>query len=154
MSRGGDFAKAIAFAWWPILAIFGIIGVFWAAFCTQQLECASRVVFWMFLRILFFERKWRFCEGYSLCMVTSHFGNVVIFRILGFLWSCFLHTTNQTCFYSCFLHTFDNFNFWAKRGDLAKAWWPILAILEIFSFFKVLGASWNGFLHTTTVMCS
>ena len=76
---------------WKCCHFSNIWRFFGALFCTQQLECASRVVFRMFLTILNFERKWRFGKGYSLCMVANfgHFGNVFIFRILGLFWRFF-----------------------------------------------------------------
>ena len=68
--------------------IFRILGVFWSSFFqTEQLWCGSRVVFRMFLTILIFKTKWRFCKGYSLCMDGGqfwpfwkrHFSNIICF---------------------------------------------------------------------------
>ena len=145
LSQCDDFAKAIDFIWWRILAILQMLsflkitcflevffarnnsnvlvqffshnfnfcakvkfleslkplhnGQFWSFrkcshfsnsrcflelfFCTQELECASRVVFRMFLTILIFDPKGWFCKGYSLYTGANfcHLRNVVIFRI-------------------------------------------------------------------------
>ena len=71
LTQSDDFAKAIAFAWWPILKMVSFLEYlvfFGAVFCTQQLEMICRMDFHMFFGILLFEPKWWFCKGYSLCM--------------------------------------------------------------------------------------
>ena len=95
--KGCSLCMLANFGHFGNVVIFQILGFFFLeVFCTQQFECASRVVLPMFLTILIFEPRWRFCNGYSLCMVANfgHFGIVVIFRILGvFFWRSFLHPT-------------------------------------------------------------
>ena len=58
---------------------------FGSVLCTEQLYCASRVAFVMFLRIFIFDRNRPFCKDHSLCIVAnfSEFRKVVIFRILS-----------------------------------------------------------------------
>ena len=65
--------------------IFRILGVFAVDFCVEHFCCGSRDVFWMFLNILIFDPTWRFCEGYTPCIIAnfSDFGTLVIFRIWG-----------------------------------------------------------------------
>ena len=98
-----DFARAIAHALSEIfpadfgtLAIIRILGVLRVDFCVEHCCCGSRDVFWMFLNISIFDPNWRFCKGYSPCSIAnfSDFGTLVIFQILGFCWSGFLHSTN------------------------------------------------------------
>ena len=75
----------MAFAWaiarWPIFKIVSFLEylVFFAAvFCTEQLRCAYRYVFRMFLDVLNFDPNLSFFKGYSLCKMA-------VFKILSFL---------------------------------------------------------------------
>jgi len=96
-----NFAKAIAFALWPILAMMEKLRFFEyylflrAAFCTEKLKNVSQVFFSMFLSILNFGPKWQFCKGYNLCIVANfgHDEKIPIFRILGVFESRFLQRT-------------------------------------------------------------
>ena len=65
--------------------IFRILGVFSIVFWKEQRWCSCRVVFRMFLAILFFDANWPFCKGYSVCIVAifADFQNRLISRILG-----------------------------------------------------------------------
>ena len=58
----GQFSKLSYFS--------NISGLFWANSSIQQLYCACRVVFRMFLAILMFDPNSPFCKGYSLYMVA------------------------------------------------------------------------------------
>ena len=52
VTQSDDFAKAIAFAWWPIFKMVSFLEYlvfFGAVFCTQQLEMLCRMDFDMFL---------------------------------------------------------------------------------------------------------
>ena len=77
LTQSANFAKAIAFALWPILAVMKKLPFFeyWvflrAVFYTEQLKNDCRVFFSMFLRILNFDPKCQFCKGYSLCIVAN-----------------------------------------------------------------------------------
>ena len=94
MTQSDDFAKAIAFAWWPIFKIVWLLeylAFFGAVFCTQQLKMIFRMDFDMFFGILIFDPKWWFCKGYSLCMM-AYFQNGLISRIFSAFWSGFFDT--------------------------------------------------------------
>ena len=81
LTQSDDFAKAIAFAWWPIFKMLSFLEYFVffrAVFCTAQLWMICRVDFDMFFGILIFDPKWGFCKGYSLCMMAD-------FQMLSFL---------------------------------------------------------------------
>ena len=125
------------------VVIFCILSVFWSRFLQKKkrLLCGSRVVLCMFLTILVFDLNLQFPKPYSLCMVANfgHFGNVVIFRVLGVFWSPFLHKTTLMRFYSCFWYAFHN-SFFSQSDDFSKAvaspWWPTLAFLKMLWFFK------------------
>ena len=105
LTRRDDFAKCIAFPWWPFLAIFKMLLFFeyylcfGAVFCIEQLQCVLETFLACFYAFLIFEPKWRFCKVYSLCLVAifGHFQNALIFPILAFLWSRFLHRTTAMC---------------------------------------------------------
>ena len=92
MNQSDDFAKAIAFAWWSIFRMVWFLEylVFSrAVFCTEQLQMTCRMDFDMFCRNLIFDTKWRFCKGYSLCMMAD-FQNVLISWIFSFFfWAAF-----------------------------------------------------------------
>ena len=69
-------------------------------FCTEQLLRGSRVVYRMFLKILYFDPKSLFCKVYRICIVANfgNFGNAVIFLTLSVSWSRFLHRTTEFFF--------------------------------------------------------
>ena len=71
------------------------------------------MVFRTFLAFLIFDLKWRFCMGYSPCILANvrHFQNALIFRILSVFWSGFLHTVTLIRPYNGFSHIFGIFNF-------------------------------------------
>ena len=70
----------------------------------------------------------------------GHFGNVVIFRILGVFSSRFFAQNDSNVLLELFFVCFRPFLFLTQNDDFAKAiafaWWPILAILEMLSFFE------------------
>ena len=75
---------------------FGISGVFWRRFCTEQILCAFIVVFHTFYTSFIFDPNLAFCKGYSPCFVTNfaNFQKIVICRVLGaFLKLLFVKTT-------------------------------------------------------------
>ena len=63
-----------------ILAVFSIL-----FFCMEQILFDSRVVFLVFLAILFFDPNCPFCKGYSVCLMAifAHFQNPLISQILA-----------------------------------------------------------------------
>ena len=67
------------------LLIFGILGVFGVDFCLEHFSFGSRDVFRMFFNISIFDPNWRFCKGYSPCIIAyfSDFGTLAISGILG-----------------------------------------------------------------------
>ena len=126
MSQSDDFAKSIAFAWWP--AIFKMLSFFQsflhtflaAFFCIEQLQCVVETFLACFYAFLVFEPKWRFCKVYSLCLVAifGHFQNAVISPILAVFSSHFLHRTTAMCCRNVFSMFLCIFNFWAKATIL------------------------------------
>ena len=62
-TQSDDFAKAIAFAWWPFLAIFKILSffeyklLFRAVFCIEQLQCVVEMFLACFFAFLIFDPK-------------------------------------------------------------------------------------------------
>ena len=129
MTQSDDFAKAIAFAYWPFLAIFKIslifriLAVFFRAiFCIEQLQCVVETFLACFLAFLIFDPKWRFCKGYSFWLVASfgNFQNSLMCWILGVFWSCFLHRTTAMCCRNVFSMLFCIFNFWPKVTILQR----------------------------------
>ena len=85
LTQSDDFAKAIAFAWWPIFKMVSFLEYlvfFGAGSSTQQLEMLCRMDFDMFFGILIFDAKWWFCKAYSLCMMAD-FQNGLISRIFS-----------------------------------------------------------------------
>ena len=60
-SKTEYFARAIAFALWPFLAIFKMLSFFEyklffrAVFCREQVKCVCRNVFYKIYGILFFD---------------------------------------------------------------------------------------------------
>ena len=122
MSQSDDFAKSIAFAWWPFLAIFKMLSFFQyelffrSFFCIEQQQCVVETFLACFYAFLIFEPKWRFCQVYSLCLVaiSGHFQNAVIFPIWAVFSSLFLHRTTAMCCRNVFSMFLCIFNFWAK----------------------------------------
>ena len=122
MTQSDDFAKSIAFAWWPFLAIFKnalifrILAVFSNRFCIEQLQCVVETFLACFYAFLIFDRKWRFCKVYRLCLVAifGNFQNALIFRILAGFWSRFLHRTTAMCCRNVLSMFLCIFNFWPK----------------------------------------
>ena len=122
MSQSDDFAKSIAFAWWPFLAILKMLSFFQyqlffrAVFCIEQLQCVVETVLACFYAFLIFEQKWRFCKVYSLCLVAifGYFQSALIFPILAVFSSRFLHRTTAMCCRNVFSMFLCIFNFWAK----------------------------------------
>ena len=122
MSQSDDFAKSIAFAWWPFLAILKMLSFsqyqlfFRAVFCIEQLQCVVETVLACFYAFLIFEQKWRFCKVYSLCLVAifGYFQSALIFPILAVFSSRFLHRTTAMCCRNVFSMFLCIFNFWAK----------------------------------------
>ena len=53
---------------------------FGAVLGTEELQMICRMDFVMFLGILIFDAKWRFCMGDSLCMM-GYFQNGLVSRI-------------------------------------------------------------------------
>ena len=91
MTQIYHFAKAMAHAllqffailehllFWRILRVFGV------DLLVEHFSCGSRDVFWVFLNISIFDPNWRFCKGYSPCIIAhfSDFKTQVIFPTLG-----------------------------------------------------------------------
>ena len=122
MTQSDDFAKSIAFAWWPFLVIFKMLSFFnyklsfGAVFCIEQLQCVVETFLACFYAFLIFDPKWRFCKVYSLWLVAifGHFQNALIFPILAVFWSCFFHRTTAMCCRNVFSMVLCIFNFWPK----------------------------------------
>ena len=122
MSQSDDFAKSIAFPWWPFSAIFKMLSFFQyelffrAVFCIEQLQCVVELFLACSYAFLIFEPKWRFCKVYSLSLVAifGHFQNALIFPILAVFSSLFLHRTSEMCCKNVFSMCLCIFNFWAK----------------------------------------
>ena len=64
---------------------FWSISRFWSKFYGDFFCCDSRDVSCIVLNILMFGPRWRFCKGYSPCIIAkfSDFGTPGIFQILG-----------------------------------------------------------------------
>ena len=122
MTQTDDFAKSIAFAWWPFLAtfkmlfFFPILAVFWSRFCIEQLQCVVETFLACFYAFLIFDPKWRFCKVYSVCLLAifGNFQNALIFPILAVFWSFFLPGTTAMCCRNVFSMSLCIFNFWPK----------------------------------------
>ena len=122
MTQSDDFAKSIAFAWWPFLAIIKMLSFFeyelffGAVFCIEQVQCVVESFLACFYAFLIFDPKWRFCQLYSFCLVAicSNSQNALIFRILAVFSSPFLHKTTGTCCRNVFSMFLCIFNFWPK----------------------------------------
>ena len=122
MIQSDDFAKSIAFAWWPFLAIFKMLSFFeydlffGASFCIEQLQCVVETFLACFYAFLIFDPKWRFCKVYSLCLVAifGNFQNALIFRIWAVFWSRSFHRTTGMCCRIVFSMFLCIFNFWPK----------------------------------------
>ena len=63
LTQSEDFAKALAFAWWPFLAIFKILSffenklLFQAIFFIEQLQCVKETFLACFFAFLIFDPK-------------------------------------------------------------------------------------------------
>ena len=122
MTQSDDFAKSIAFAWWPFLASFKMLSffeyelLFGAVVCIEQLQCVVEAFLACFYAFLIFDPKWRFCKVYSLCLVAifGHFQNALIFRIWAVFLSRFFHTTTAMCCRNVFSMFLSISNFWSK----------------------------------------
>ena len=122
MTQSDNFAKSIAFAWWPFLAIFKMLlffeycVFFRAVFCIEQLQCVVETFSVCLYTFLIFDPKWQFCKVYSLCLVAifGHFQNALIFRILCVFSSRFLHRTTAMCCINVLSMFLCIFNFWPK----------------------------------------
>ena len=123
MTQSEDFAKAIAFAWWPIFKMFSFL---------------EYLVF--FFERLFAENnsKW-FVEWILTCLLdfyfltqSEDFAKAIVFgwwpslkmlsfrEYLVFFRAVFLHRTNLNDLYNGFWHAFWNFNFWPKVKILER----------------------------------
>ena len=157
MTQIHDFGKSIAFALWPFLAIFKMLSFFkyllffGAVFCIEEQQCVVETFLACFYAFLIFDPKWEFWQVYSLCFVAilSNFQNGLIFRILAFSWSRFLHRTTAMCCRNVLI--FDpKWRFWQ-----VYSFW-LVAILGNFQnalIFRILAVFWSSFFHRTTVMC-
>ena len=62
-TQSDDFAKSIAFAWWPFLAIFKMVSfleyqlLFGAVFCIEQLQCVVETFLACFYAFLILDPK-------------------------------------------------------------------------------------------------
>ena len=128
MTQSEDFAKAIAYAWWPVLAIFKMLPFFEcklffaAVFCIEQLQCVVETFLACFFAFLIFHPKWSFAKGYSLCFVAifANFQKAFIFRILALFGSSFFHRTSAVCCRNVFSMIFWIFHFWPKVRILQR----------------------------------
>ena len=117
-----DFAKSMAFAWWPFLAIFKMLLFFQyklflgAVFWIEQQQSFAEMFLACFHAFLFFDPKWRFCKVYSLCLVAifGYFQNAPIFRILAVFWGRLLHRTTAMCCRNVLSMFLCIFIFWPK----------------------------------------
>ena len=122
MTQSEDFPKAKAFAWWPFLAILELLLFFEyelffrAVFSIEQLQCVVETFLACLFAFLIFDPKWRFCKGYSLCLVAifGNFENALICRILAVFSSRFLYRTTSMCCRNVFSMFLCLFNFWPK----------------------------------------
>ena len=107
----------------------------------------------------FWEPKWRFCKGYSLCLVADfgNFQNALICRILAVFLAVFCIEQLQ-----CVLETFS-VCFFAFLVFVLKWGFCIgyrLCLVAIFGnfqnsfIFRILAFFSSRFLHRTTAMCS
>ena len=117
---------------------------FEVVFCLEQLEMICRMYFDMFFGILFFDPKWRFCKGYSLCMMGD-FQNGLISRIFSVFWSGFLLEQLEMICRMDFDMFFGILIFDPKwgfcKGYIAFAWWAIfkmVSFLEYSVFFEAV----------------
>ena len=123
MTQSDDFAKSIAFAWWPFLAffknalIFAILAVFWSHFFgTETVQCVLETFLACSYAFLNFDPNWRFCKVYSLCLVAifGHFQNALFFSNISCFLEPFLHRTTAMCCRNVFSMFLCIFNFWPK----------------------------------------
>ena len=149
MTQSDDFAKAIAFAWWPLFKMVSFLEylvLFGAVFCTQQLEMLCRMDFDMFFGILIFDLKWWFCKGYTW----------PIFKMVSFLEYLVLFGavfSTQQLEMICRME-FDMF-FGILIFD--PKWWfckgyslCMMADFQNGLISRIFSVFWSGFLHKTT----
>ena len=154
MTQSDDFAKAIAFAWWPIfkmVSFFEHLVLFWSSFFhTKQLEMLCRMDFDMFFGILIFDPKWWFCKGYSLCMMAD-FQNGLISRIFSALWGGFFHTKQLEFFCRMDFDMFFGILIFDPKWWFCKSYsLCMMADFQNGLISRIFSVFWSGFLHTTT----
>ena len=149
MTQSDDFAKAIAFAWWPLFKMVSFLEylvLFGAVFCTQQLEMLCRMDFDMFFGILIFDLKWWFCKGYTwpIFKMVSFLEYLVLFGAVFFTQQLeMLCRMDFDMFFGILI--FDpKWWFWKCYSLCMMADFQNGLISRIFSVF------WSGFLHKTT----
>ena len=127
-AQSEDFAKSIAFAWWPFLAIFKMLSFveyclfFRPVFCIQQLQCVLETFSLCFFAFVIFDPKWEFCKVYSPCLVAifGNFQNALIFVILAVFSNRILHRETAMCCRNVFSMFFCILNFWPKVRILQR----------------------------------
>ena len=88
LTQTDHFARAIAFARWPIFKIVSLLeylGFFEAVFCTQLLSFKCWIDFRKFFLILNFDSNRPFCKGYSLGEMADFQNRLT--GIFNFFWS-------------------------------------------------------------------
>ena len=142
MTQSEDFAKAIAFNWWPFLGIFKMLSffeyklLFGDDFCIEQLQCVVATFLACFFAFLIFDPKLGFCNGYSLCLVAifGNFQNTLIFRILAVFGSRFLHRTTAMCCRNLVSTFFFPFFVFDPRWGFCKGY--SLCLVAIFGNYR------------------
>ena len=136
MTQSEDFAKAIAFAWWPIFKMLSFLEywLFFRAFFAQNnSKWFVEWIFDMFFGILIFDPKWGFCKGYSLCMMAD-VQNGLISRILIVFSSGFFAQNNSKLI--CRMDSDMFFGIFLSE-DFAKAsfaWWSISKMVSFLQY--------------------
>ena len=123
MTRSEDFAKAIAFARWPIFKMVSILEylvLFPEAFCKEEPWMICRMDFEIVFGILIFDPKWGFCKGYSLCMITD-FQSGLFPRIFSVFWSGYFTQNTYKWFVEWILTCFLELLFLTQSEVFAKA---------------------------------
>ena len=134
------------------LVIFGILGVFGVDFCVEHFCRGCRDVFRMFLNILIFDPNWRFCKGYSPCVIAkfSNYGTLLIFRRWGVFGVDFCVEHFCCGFRDVFRMFFSkHFNFWPKLTFLQNR--KILRLCNT-CYFSNIGCFWSDFLRRTFLL--
>ena len=105
---GGHFLQFSNYSSFSNISFF-----FEAFFCIEQLQCVVETFLACFFAFLIFDPKSAFSKGYSLCLVAifGYSQNALIFRILAFFCSRFLHRTTAMCCRNVFSMLFCIFNF-------------------------------------------